>query len=301
MNHRIASSLCVAACLSLGACAALAPLAIETTRNLIRSIADRNYDPQYGSSMDKMFNIIVNAPDSPERTPGLVSASKSAKAGGLASGFAAGVEVVPEEERVPIELDVALLREIVVDGRSVPVPVANGEILRDGRGRASEGDNLKLRFRANTPCFVYAVWVDSTAWATPLFPRSTTFELTNPVQAGKEYTLPAGSQWFYLDDYRGVETLYFVASHDPIPELAATLGELVGRERPARSEGSAAGEELATLDQTPEVTRGLGGVRESTVQDILTSDGVAHEAEGSTFIADFAGSELVVTRWFRHQ
>jgi hypothetical protein len=287
--------------MGLGACAALAPVAIETTRNLFRGLADRNYDPQYGNSMDKMFNIIVNAPDSPERTPGLVSTSKSSKTGGLVSEFAPGVEVVPEEERVPIELDVALLREIVVEGRSVPVPVANGEVLHDGRGRTSEGDNLKLRFRANTRCFVYAVWVDSTAWATPRFPRSSTFEMTNPVEPGKEYTLPEGSQWFYLDDYRGVETLYFVASHEPIPELEQTLGELVGRERPARSEGSAAGEELATLDQTAEVTRGLGGVRESTVQEILTSDGVAHEAEGNTFVADFAGSELVVTRWFRHQ
>jgi hypothetical protein len=300
MTNRPLQSLSIVVCLGLGACAALAPVAIETTRNLFRSLADRNYDPQYGNSMDKMFNIIVNAPDSPERTPGLVSSSKAGTPG-LASGFAAGVEVVPEEERVPIELDVALLREIVVDGRSVPVPVANGEVLRDGRGRTSEGDNLKLRFRANTRCFVYAVWVDSTAWATPLFPRSTAFELSNPVEPGKEYTLPEGSQWFYLDDYRGVETLYFVASHDPIPELAETLGELVGRERPARSEGTVVGEELATLDQTANVTRGLGGVRESTVEGIVTSDGVAHETEGNTFVADFAGSELVVTRWFRHQ
>ena len=288
--------------LALAGCSAIAPLAIEAGRNFIRNIADKNYDPQYGQSLDKMFNIIINAPDSPERTPGLVSASKaSSTTSSLAMGLAPGVEVVPEAERVPIELEVSLLREVIVDGRSVPVPVQNGEVLRDGHGRPAEGDNLKIRFRANTRCFVYAVWIDSTAWATPVFPRSDAFEWTNPVDPGKDYTLPEGSQWFYLDDYRGIETLYFVASHDPIPDLAQALGDLVGQVRPARSVGTSQGEELAVVAEPEEVTRGLGGVRDSTAQGVIASDGTTHDVGTNTFIAEFAGSELVVTRWFRHE
>ena len=216
-SFRVATGLTVS--LSLAACASFAPVALEAGRNFIQTIANRNYNPQYGQSLDKMFNIIINAPDSPERTPGLVSGSMAGSSSSLASSFAPGVEVVPEPERVAIELEVVLLREIVAEGRSVPVPVQNGEVLRDGHGRASAGDNLKLRFRANTRCFIYAVWIDSTAWATPLFPRSAAFEMNNPVEANKEYTMPEGSEWFYLDDYRGVETLYFVASHEPIPDL----------------------------------------------------------------------------------
>ena len=133
------ATLATLACLGVYSCAALAPLAIETTRNLFRSIADKNYDPQYGSSMDKMFNIIVNAPDSPERTPGLMSSSKSAKAGEkvtdadeLTSSFATGVEVVDdeEEERVPIALDVALLREVLSSPARAPAPAPASKLPR---------------------------------------------------------------------------------------------------------------------------------------------------------------------------
>ncbi len=274
----------------------LGSIALKAGQSLLRNVAEKNYEPEYVGTLGKMLDILaaqnaapvagaevattpLTSPTTPE--PEATSAAQHASAG-----------------PIPIELEVAVLREVVLDGRPAPVPVADGDVLVDGfGGRATSGDNLKIRFESNTACHVYAVWIDATGWTTPIFPRSETYAHANPVEPGERYDLPEGHQWWYLDEFRGVETLYFVASHEPLLELERILEGLVGKRRALRPEV----EEPTTVAATEEITRGLGGVRPSQVQGVLASDASLHDAPSQLFLAELPGSDLVITRWFRHE
>jgi len=289
----ILSALGLAGC--AGAGAALGGLALEAGRKFLLNTADSNFDPQYNASFEKMLDVLL-------AQAGGAPASERSRTSATAGTVTPGIAPAPQsfrgvEELVPIELEVTVVREVVVDGSPIPVPVEDGATLRDGVGRESDGDNLKIRFRTNTDCYVYAVWVDATAWSTPIFPRSTDWSYENPVEADREYSLPEGGDWLYLDDYRGVERLYFVASHDPIPELEDTLESFIGMTRSFRTEG----QEVALLDEPGEITRGLAGTRPGRASAVQATDGTTHEVASQAFIAALADSDLVVTRWFRHE
>jgi hypothetical protein len=215
-----------------------------------------------------------------------------------AAPAAAGEPASPSApaQPAPLELELAVVREVLHAGRPVPVPVEDGGVLRDGIGREEQGDNIKIRFEVKEPCYVYAVWVDATAWSTPIFPLGPDYAFENPVEPGKSYALPEGEAWFYLDDYRGVENLYFVASREPMPELERVLGEIAAMKREFRQDL----ERPALVDAPGELTRGLAGTRQGHTA-VEASDGEQHEVASQAFISELAAGDMVVTRWFRHE
>jgi len=177
------------------------------------------------------------------------------------------------------------------------VPIEDGDLLRDGVGRDSAGDNLKIQFTAGSDCYVYAIWVDATSWATPLFPIGPTYTSANPVEAGRRYTFPEGDQWFYLDDYRGVENLYFLASREPISDLSGVLVGLAGQTREFRGDQSS----LVTINEPAELTRGLAGVRTGAGALVQSSSGKESATASQLFMASDGSDQLLITRWFRHE
>lgn len=278
--------------LALACAGPLGSIAMEAGRSLLRGVSDSNYDANYTQTLDKLLDALVNRDSSAGAEHPIALAAVPAGAQPVEDA-----EPAAAAEPEPLELEVAVLREVIVDGRPLPVPVEDGDVLLDGVGREGTGDNLKIRFEVSEPCYVYAVWIDATAWATPLFPSGLAGTFANPVRAGDEVTLPGDGSWLYLDDYRGVETLYFVASRTPLADLEAVLAELEGRERSFRADIA----EPATVGEPTEITRGLAGVRPGRAQGIVATDGTAHAVESQAFLAELAAGDLVVTRWFRHQ
>lgn len=309
--------------LACSASGVLAEMAVDTGRKLLFDTVETNYGDSYSASLEKLVDGMITlatppvpepetTPEPPAAVPAEASGSVPASAPPAATSESAGpiapapgtpapstpAPLTPEPEPlVPIELEVAVFREVLVDGNPVPAPVEDGDVLRDGIGRSEAGDNIKIRIEANVECHVYGVWIDATGWATPLFPKSDAYAHVNPIQPHTEYSLPGGSTWFFLDDYRGMENLYFVASREPVPSMESSLRDLLGKRRELRSDT----EPPALLDQHVEIMRGIGGTRLGAPSKLVASDGSTHEVSGQVFIAQFPESELVVSRWFRHE
>ena len=297
-------ALVVASIPSCDAVEVVQQVALETGRQLLKSSIARNYGTSYEAVVDRMLESVIRAtlpPGSPDSTA--LASSLSADAGAGAAQAGTGGSGAPGEpvgqlvEADPIELEVAVLREESLGGRFVPVELQDGDTIRDGVGRPGQGDNIKIRFEVNQSCHIYAVWIDATGWVTPIFPTADAYAHANPATAGLEYTLPEGNQWFYLDEHRGIENLYFVASHESIPDLESALGELLGREREFAGDVS----EPVPVEEPYALMRGIGGTREGRLSSVRTSDDRVHEVQSQVFIAEFASSDLVVTRWFRHE
>ena len=90
--------------------------------------------------------------------------------------------------------------------------------LREGMVLNSK-DNYAVYVKPRQPCYVYIYQVDSTKKATRLFPNAQFSSVSGPLTAGKEYWLPEGRDYLYLDEEQGLEDIYVFATRAPSPAL----------------------------------------------------------------------------------
>jgi hypothetical protein len=194
----------------------------------------------------------------------------------------------------PIGLDVVMLKKTVRNGASVMLPIKDGDVLKDGRGNVQAGDKFRIMFRPHTDGYVYVVAIDGSGWAQGIFPPATS-PLANPVKAGEEYTLPEGTNWFSLDQFKGIETIFFVASQEKRTDPEGILQSIGGHERPAN----------ATPQQVTKVAMvpfGVGGSRPSTQGfNLPAGSGQDQSIMPTSYFSKTAGQDLRLTRWFQHQ
>lgn len=288
-RRRLAAAALLAAALAAGCTLmdAAGSVAVEAGRRLLVDRARENFG-EYADTIELLINVLVDHVQPAGRRPDLDRPAAPPKTAPQALGALAGIEVtVVRETRV-------------ADDRWLAVPLLDGEVVRDGVGREGDGDLLKVRLRSATDGWVYAVWIDATAWATPVFPFCEGESWVNPVRAGQQLDIPSGDRWFELDGHRGTEALYVLLAPGPRPDLEAALRALVGRERPAMA---ADGGALVTHDagSQAEFSRGLGKPRQGHAASVTTSDGVHHEVATLLFPAAEGAQDLLVTRWFRHE
>ncbi len=123
---------------------------------------------------------------------------------------------VPEEKQAPLpplSLEAALVY-VGADGKLRAV--------REGATLTSK-DNYALYLKPAQDCWVYVYQADSAGNTVRLFPNPDFDTASNPLTAGKEYWAPNSGDYYYLDENKGLETLYVVASRKP----NATLDGLV--------------------------------------------------------------------------
>jgi tetratricopeptide (TPR) repeat protein len=106
------------------------------------------------------------------------------------------------------------------------VPVKNGAQL-------SSGDCFKINFETNEDCFVYVLLYGSAGIAQCLFPHEQ-IQIANRVEGNKLYALPDGDNWYYLDNERGIETVYLVGSYEPMQDIGGLLRRMNGADRDAQ-------------------------------------------------------------------
>lgn len=193
-----------------------------------------------------------------------------------------------------IGLDVVMLKKTIRNGAAVMLPIKDGDVLQDGRGNAKAGDKFRIMFRPHTDGYVYVVAIDGSGWAQGIFPPPTS-PLANPVKAGHEYTLPEGNNWFSLDQFKGIETIFFVASQEKRQDLEEVLQSITGHERPA----------TATPQQVTKVAMvpyGVGGARPSAKGfNLPSASGTDQTIIPTSYFSKTAGQDLRLTRWFRHE
>ena len=194
----------------------------------------------------------------------------------------------------PMSLDVLLVKKHMVNGVRSYLPIKDGDILLDGRGNPQAGDKFRVMFRANTDGYVYVIAVDGSAWAQGIFPSAAS-PFANPVKAGQQYLLPEGNNWFSLDQFKGIETIFFVASHARRPDIEQILTTITGRERhPA--------EKPLAVSEPAIIPNGFSGTRPgSSPFAFKTSQSSQQELLPTTYFVKTAGKDLRITRWFRHQ
>ena len=119
----------------------------------------------------------------------------------------------------------------------------------------------------------------------------------NPVQAGRKYLIPEGDEWWGLDQYRGIEQVYFVASFRQRTDIESLLASLPDRRPGTRGVGYQPVSEPTVIP----VPRGLIRVQDAAPVSVPTNSGSSVEVSPTSFAATVAGADLVVTRWFRHE
>ena len=191
-------------------------------------------------------------------------------------------------------LDVLLVKKVMRNGAETLVPIKDGDVLRDGRGNPQAGDKFRMMFRANTDCYVYVIAIDGSAWAQGVFPPPGN-PLANPIRKDQQYTIPEGQNWFSLDQFRGVETIFFVASPQRREDIENIMTRIAGRERHPR-------ETPLQVTQAPIVPHGYSGSHPSQMPfAVKTGMKNGQAIIPTTFFAKTAGEALRITRWFRHQ
>lgn len=259
----------------LSSCGATGAVVGGTLVNMASNMfgtAKQNFAGEYAGSLEQVLGAMLN----------------DAGAAGLGTTLPATLL------QRPIQLDVGLLKEEVVDGRTTMVPIMNGMVLHDGDGDPNGGDNLKITFESASECYVYVLAIDGTGWATPIFPSD--YEHENPVTPNRQYQIPGGNEWFFLDQYRGVETIYFVASNAPRPDLDEHFANLAGMTRPELAE-----EEAEQITEEFVWERGIGGRRQGKGAMVTGSDGQNYTFNPTSFMSAEGSTDLMITRWFSHQ
>ncbi len=195
---------------------------------------------------------------------------------------------------IPISLDVLLVKQHVVNGVQLYRTIQDGDVLFDGQGNPQAGDKFRVMFRANTDCYVYVIAVDGSAWAQGIFPSASS-PFANPVTAGQQYLLPEDNNWFSLDQFKGIETIFVVASHERRPDIEQILATISGRERnPA--------DKPLGVQEPAIIPNGFSGAHPAKSPFALnTSQRSQQQLLPTTYFVKTAGEDLRITRWFRHQ
>lgn len=201
----------------------------------------------------------------------------------------------PTSGQEPIALDASILVQRAGHVGTEPFVVNDGDTLFDGKGDPKAGDKIKISFRTNCDCHVYVVGIDATGYAVPIFPDPQS-GLTNPVSTNNALLVPEGTFWYGLDDYRGVEQIYFVASYTPRPDLDDILERLKKHERRPLTDYQPV-TQAAIVPQT----RGLVKIRVGAPVSVKTENGRSFEVNPTGFLSAADSSDIVVTRWFNHQ
>jgi hypothetical protein len=309
------------ACLALAplvggaACTTLAPLAVKWGADLI-SAAAANYSPRYSKQLEGLLLAVYEdkvakkvtgagvgsgestaypAPSSPYPRP-----ADSSAAGGPGSGspyppVSSARATGDPNAGASIVLDVAVLAQKASERaarRSDPVPIQDGDRLRDGGSDPRKGDVVKFSFRANCACHVYVIGVDATGHVTRVFPEKE----SKPVRPDQQYVVPEGTAWYGLDQYKGIEQVIFIASRRPRQDIERALQQLSQTGRSALSRSYRPVHEAALPD-----TRGLVKVQMGTRSTVSSESGERHSFTPQAFAARAGSDDVAVTRWFRHE
>jgi hypothetical protein len=98
------------------------------------------------------------------------------------------------------------------------------DVLKEGEA-LQNGDGLRLALELARPAHVLAIYLDSRAQASLLFP-SPDLPLANPLPAGRSLDIPLAGSWYTLEGDPGQESIYLVASPEPLPDVPGLLARL---------------------------------------------------------------------------
>ena len=189
----------------------------------------------------------------------------------------------------PVTLDVALIRQATTPTAKQILLMQDGETLKGG----PDGDRFKLVVRTNCECFVYVVSIDGSGWAQPVFPVADG-TVANPLKPEFEQSFPDGPYWFTLDQVKGVETLFLVASPARRTDLEESLAQLSAQQKPAV-------QAVAQVEEPAVIPNGFGKTQAGHATQVRDETQQPVQVTALSYVAAKPGEDVRVTRWFKHQ
>jgi hypothetical protein len=192
-----------------------------------------------------------------------------------------------------VAIDVALIRQKQTAKGKEVVIMNDGDVLTDGGEKKDAGDKFKLVVRTSCDCYVYIVSIDGSAWAEPVFPAKAG-TTANPVKKDQEVAFPEGPYWFSLDQVKGIETFYVVASANRRTDLEESMAKMAAETRPSSTI-------VAKVEEPPVIPRGVGATKTRGIITVKDDTGTATQVTPLSYMAGQPGQDVTVTRWFKHE
>jgi hypothetical protein len=129
---------------------------------------------------------------------------------------------------IGVQMEVAANTRIVV--RGVPTEDRIQKIVEEGDILFSN-DFCRINFELDKNAYVYVVHHDSKGTLHQLYPDPAV-ENPEKVKGKTSYTIPeVKDNWFQLDDHKGKETIFLLASNRPVPDFNSTIDKVSGLSR----------------------------------------------------------------------
>jgi hypothetical protein len=193
----------------------------------------------------------------------------------------------------PVTVDVAMVRQKKTAKGKEVVLMNDGEVLKDGGANKEAGDRFKIVVRTNCDCYLYITSIDGSGWAEPIFPLKDS-QTQNPVKKDQEYAFPEGLHWYTLDQIKGIETFYVVASANRRTDLEESMAALAAETRPPVKI-------VAKVEEPPVIPRGVGAVNTRGIIKVQDDTGTSVQVTPLSYSAGQPGQDVTVTRWFKHE
>jgi CHAT domain-containing protein len=146
------------------------------------------------------------------------------------------------------------------DGSYTEVIVREGTVLQSR-------DHFQVHVETNRAAQIYVLLFDSEGRASQLFPDPK-IEQQGFIDAGRRIAIPDRDLWFWLDEYPGTETVYVLASEEPMKDIR---GLLVRMEKANEAERNHLSGEIKQRIKI--VERGVGGIAKGKSVSYPLSDG----------------------------
>lgn len=114
-------------------------------------------------------------------------------------------------------------------------------LIADGE-RMNQNDSYAVEFKTASERYVYIYQKDGEGKLTPIFPNTQVMAMTNPLQSNAYYRMPGPDKWFFLDENKGTEEIFMIASENPLQDPVTAIRNIVTDKTYASN------------------TRGLGGI-----------------------------------------
>jgi hypothetical protein len=118
--------------------------------------------------------------------------------------------------------------------------------------------------------------------------------VNNPLKPETEQAFPDGPYWFTLDQFKGVETFFLVASPARRTDLEESLNQLAGQQRPS-------GQVAAQVEEPAVIPNGFGKTQTGQATQVQDETQQNVQVTPLSYVASKVGEDVRVTRWFRHQ
>lgn len=192
-----------------------------------------------------------------------------------------------------VAVDVALVRQKQTAAGKEVVLMNDGETLKDGGANKEAGDRFKIVARTNCDCYLYIISIDGSGWAETVFPAKGAMT-ANPVKQDQEYSFPESNYWYTLDQVKGIETFFVVASRNRRADLEESMAELAAEVRPSTPI-------VAKVEEPPVIPRGVGSVQTRGIVKVQDDTGAKVQVTPLSYAANPPIQDVTVTRWFNHE